>query len=181
MISLQVQGLKEIQEQLKDLFPALKRQRVVQKAVRKAMQPVLADAKAHVARDTSLLHDSIRLGSAEERDTFAAGLLIAVSKGGSTAAIRKAAKAALNVGKGKGAGKAVKFANYARRMAQRQSAHWRWHFVEKGVPAHGIAARPFLRPALDKNAQAAVDSLVKDLDKAIEKELKRRARKAKKR
>ncbi len=170
MISLKVDGLRDLGDQLKELFPALKARKVVQSAVRKAMKPVLAAAQASVPVDTGLLRSSLRIGTAKDGDKmFAAGLLIGTGKGGSKKEIANAAKAAEGGSKGKHA---------ARKLAQRKSAHWRWHFVERGVPAHGIAAKPFLRPAMDKNAQAALDSIMKDMNAAVKRELKKRAKKA---
>ncbi len=167
-MKLKVAGLKELIAQLKDLQPALKSSKALSKAMRKAMKPVLAAAQARVPVDTGLLQRSIKIASVEEGDIVASGLRIATGKGGGGKDIAAAGRAAVE---GKG-GK-------ARKAAGRLSAHWRWHFIEKGVPAHGIAAKPFLRPALDNNAQAALDIIAKELDAAIAKEVRKTARTSK--
>lgn len=47
------------------------------------------------------------------------------------------------------------------------TGHWR--FVEFGVPEHGIAARPFMRPALENNVDKVTDAFVAEMDKQIDK------------
>ena len=46
---------------------------------------------------------------------------------------------------------------------------WYWRFVEFGVPSRGIAARPFLLPALEMNAETATSVIAADLRKGIDK------------
>ncbi len=168
MIALKVEGMQELVAQLKGMYPTLKTRKVFQKAVRKALKPVLAAAQAKVPVDTGLLKSSIKIASAEAEDLFAAGLLIGTGKGGGGKDIAKAGKAAAEGQGGK-----------ARRTAGRLSAHWRWHFIERGVPAHGVAAKPFLRPALDSNAQTAIDIIIKELRREIDAEAKRQTKRKK--
>lgn len=47
------------------------------------------------------------------------------------------------------------------------TGHWR--FVEFGVPEHGIAARPFMRPALEENVDKVTTTFVAEMDKQIDK------------
>lgn len=54
----------------------------------------------------------------------------------------------------------------------RQDASWRWHFIEMGTRFK--AARPFLRPALDGNAQAVVSGLTGILQKQIQKAIRKK-------
>jgi len=56
---------------------------------------------------------------------------------------------------------------------KRESAAWRWHFVELGTAK--LPARPFLRPALDRNHQAVLELFKVELQKSIAKALKKRA------
>lgn len=51
-----------------------------------------------------------------------------------------------------------------------------WRFVEFGTERQ--AAKPFLRPALEQNAQAATDVFIAEYDKAIERVLKKADRKS---
>jgi HK97 gp10 family phage protein len=57
------------------------------------------------------------------------------------------------------------------------SPHWRWHFIEGGTSTQ--PARPFLRPALDANAQTVVANLGSELRKVIDSVLKKRKKAAK--
>lgn len=60
------------------------------------------------------------------------------------------------------------------RVAKRrkgESAHWRWHFVEFGTA--DATAKPFLRPAMDRNE----GQMLADLKTAIAKEIARIAKK----
>jgi HK97 gp10 family phage protein len=47
------------------------------------------------------------------------------------------------------------------------TGHWR--FVEFGVPAHNIAARPFMRPALENNVDRVTETMVSELNLSIDK------------
>lgn len=49
----------------------------------------------------------------------------------------------------------------------------RWHFVELGTAK--MQAHPFLRPALDTNANAVLEGLKEELRKAIEQAIRKRA------
>jgi HK97 gp10 family phage protein len=54
------------------------------------------------------------------------------------------------------------------------SPHWRWHFIELGTAK--MAAKPFLRPALDSNAEAVVAALRAELAAGIQRAIRRKAR-----
>ncbi len=49
----------------------------------------------------------------------------------------------------------------------KDTGHWR--FIEFGVPDHGIAARPFMRPALEHNVDKVTETFVSSLNSEIDK------------
>ncbi len=53
---------------------------------------------------------------------------------------------------------------------------WYWRLVEFGTSRTG--AKPFMRPALDQNVQAATDVFLKEFDKAIDRAIRRAKRTA---
>lgn len=52
----------------------------------------------------------------------------------------------------------------------------RWHFIEFGTKK--LAAKPFLRPALDGSSSTVIETLKDELARAISREVKKRARAA---
>lgn len=46
---------------------------------------------------------------------------------------------------------------------------WYWRFKEFGVPEHGIAAEPFMRPALENNTQKVADTFTAEMNRQIDK------------
>lgn len=146
MISLKLHGLEGLKSQLDEL-QAEAAGKTLARAARKAFAPVLATAQALVPVDTGLLRDSIKLVSVRAKDGEAV-----VTVGLKVAAAKGAAK-------------------LGRRTI---SAHWRWHFVELGT--RHMAAKPFLRPALDQNAQQVLDVLRDELLKGVARALKRQRR-----
>jgi HK97 gp10 family phage protein len=147
-VSVEVRGLKDLQQQLLELGAELA-QKTLAKAARKAFLPVLNAAIAKVPVDTGLTRDNIKITVAKPKkgdSVVVVGLRIA------KAAPRQRADGSMA-----------------------KSPDFRWHFIELGVAAHGIAARPFLRPALDENADQVVSSLKEELEKAISQALKKRA------
>ena len=118
-------------------------QKATAQAIRKAFRPVLDAAQARVPVDTGILRESIKQAVKKLPDSVVTGLRIAPIKG-------------------------------AQKLGRRTlSAHWRWHFVEKGTVK--MAAKPFLRPALDANAQAVLRILTEELAKAVKRAAKRKA------
>jgi len=49
--------------------------------------------------------------------------------------------------------------------------NWAWY--ERGVPAHGIAAKPYIRPAFEANQSAMVSTLRDEYQKIIDDAIKR--------
>lgn len=51
---------------------------------------------------------------------------------------------------------------------------WYWRLLEFGTQF--IAARPFLRPAIENNAQAAIDTFARESERAIDRAVKRQGK-----
>lgn len=149
---MKVQGLKELQKQLRQLA-AETQPKLLKAAVRAAFKPVLASAKAKVPVDTGELQAGIALATAEDKKggIVAAGLLISSN----TTALKQARVAAAAFGE----------AQY------RGAPGRRWHLTELGTK-HS-KAQPFLRPALDENASAVVEGLKRALAQRIKRALKK--------
>lgn len=54
--------------------------------------------------------------------------------------------------------------------------HRRWHWIELGTSK--LAAHPFMRPALDRNAQGILDTLKTEIAKGIAAQMRKNARAA---
>lgn len=142
-MSVTVEGLKDLQQQLLDLGAEIG-QKVLAAAARKAMVPVLNDAKALCPKDSGALADSITLTATKPKEGDAvavAGLKIGSSD--------LTAKGELPPAR-------------------------RWHFVELGTSK--MAAHPFLRPALDRQASTVLDVLKVELQAGIQRAIKRAAK-----
>lgn len=148
MIELKLQGLEGLKAQLEEL-KAEAAAKALRRAARVAFAPVLATAKALVPVDTGLTRDHIT---------------IVTQKGGDRDTV---VRVGLKIRAFKGAAK------LGRKTA---SPHWRWRFIELGTVK--MAAHPFLRPALDQNAQHVLDLLRDELVKGIARAVKRQRREA---
>ncbi len=151
--STTIDGFRELKAQLEDLGAELG-VKVLSAAGRKAFTRVLETARALVPVDTGVLRDSIKLTVKRpkyEGDPVIVGLRIIKLKGADSRAPKRP----------RGYG----------------SAEWRWHFVELGTMFKG--AQPFLRPALDSNANGVIDDLKASLTKGIARAVRKRARAAK--
>lgn len=148
-VQLKVHGLDALQKQLQELSQGMAA-KTLAKAARKAFKPVLEAAIARVPVDTGLTRDSLRIKvvkpSNPNATAVAVGLVIIVGKGARRSEIKG-------------------LRGSVREDAKRKSAHWRWHYIEKGTSSQ--AARPFLRPALDTNADRVVELLREELAKEI--------------
>lgn len=161
MIRLETHGLMDLAQGLKGLEEELvalganEGQKVLRSAARKAFAPVLEAAKATAPVDSGLLRDNIVIVTQAPKEgdgVVRVGLRVKKSK-----ETRLSKHGASKDG--------------TQRMAT--SPHWRWHLVEGGTSTQ--AARPFLRPALDNNAEKVVAELRGELRKAIDRALKKRA------
>jgi HK97 gp10 family phage protein len=157
---METYGLLALKESLKDLEKELvalganEGRRVLTRAAREAFAPVLEAAQAGAPVDTGLMRDNIRIVTQKPKDgdgVVNVGLRIKKSKEKRTSKHGTGDKP---------------------RMAT--SPHWRWHFIEGGTSTQ--PARPFLRPALDANAEKVVGNLRGELRKTIDRVLKKRKR-----
>ena len=122
--------------------------KILARSLRKAFQPVLQSAMGNL-----LTHHNIESG-----DLLAAIHLVAVKpKSGSTVA-------------------SIGLMISAKKTTSKIPPARRWHWIEFGT-AHS-PAHPFLRPALEANAQLVLDVLRVEIGAAIIKALKKRARAA---
>ncbi len=147
MITFKLQGMKELLAQLKGLEANLAA-KTLTGAARKAFKPVLDAAKAKAPIDSGLLFQRLRLQ-------------VIKPKGGDTIAV-----VGLRLGK-----KPFRI----RKKVKKEARNWAWY--EHGVPAHGIAPKPFLRPALDERADQVLAIFQKELAKRIERVLAKGASK----
>lgn len=164
MIKMETHGLMDLTEGLKDLHEELvalgsaQAQKTLRQAARKALKPVLEAARAGAPEDTGLTRDNIAIATQAGKHgtrVVVAGLLIRRSKESRQSKYNKTGKP---------------------RPVEYQSPHWRWYFIENGTSKK--AARPFLRPALDNNAERVVVDLRGELRKAIDRVLKKRKKAA---
>lgn len=148
-IKIKVQGLNALQAQLLELG-AETGAKVLRTAARKAFVPVFdaAHRLALPSMDSGALMDAITLVVVKPK---AGDVVTAVGLKISAKISRRAAHT----------------------LAHRNPAR-RWHFIEFGT-VH-MAAQPFLRPAMDANAQVVVDILKQELVKGIRRATKRKAR-----
>jgi HK97 gp10 family phage protein len=155
-IKLKTYGLMDLAEGLRDLEKELVAlganagRRALTRASRKAFAPVLEAARANAPEDTGLLKKHIVITTQRPKEGASVvnvGLRVVKAKTGAPGSTRP---------------------------LDYQSPHWRWHFIEFGTSAK--AAHPFLRPALDANAETVVGNLRGELRKAIDRVLKKRAK-----
>jgi HK97 gp10 family phage protein len=169
-LTFNVLGLKQLHRELKDLQDEALALGLLLKAARRAFHPVLVDAQRLAPKDTRLLASSLQVRAMMRDGEVVVGLRVAPHADGTSKAIARAAKLARIAGAdAKGMGR-------ARRGAIRESAHWRWHFVELGTSK--MRAKPFLRPALEKNASGILRQLALELQKSIARTLRKRAKAA---
>jgi HK97 gp10 family phage protein len=154
-VTVQVRGLNVLLEQLNALQLELAA-KALAKAGRAAFKPVLDAAKAMAPRDTGALADSLVLKVEKPKGddgVFRVGIKIGKGKGAKQAKLAAAAF-------GEGQSKSLPPAR-------------RWHFIELGTSK--LAAHPFLRPALDQNANRVVELLKVELRKSIDAAVKKGA------
>lgn len=157
MLSISVSGLSELQAQLTELRDVALAVKVLGVAARKAFMPVLESARSMVPMDSGELRDSLKL---TVKKPGAGGAVVVVG---------------LRIGKGTGARQArVAAAAFGEGQIRSFPPARRWHFIEFGTAK--LAAHPFLRPALDRNAAPVLEALKTEIAKEIAKVLKKRAR-----
>lgn len=144
-LKLEVKGIPTLKAQLEKLGHELATKEV-RAAARRAFKPVLIAAIAKAPN--------------ENETTGATGL---TKRSIRIAAVINKNNGAVNVG----------LTVRKVRGAKGRDPSWRWHFIELGTRTQ--RARPFLRPALDANAQKVVDTLQAELAKGIKKALRKKA------
>jgi HK97 gp10 family phage protein len=149
-VTVSVRGLRDLQAQLTELGAEVA-QKTLAKAARKAFLPVLEAAVAKVPVDTGLTRDNIKIMVSKPRQGDS---VVVVGLRIAKAPPRQRADGSVA-----------------------SSPDWRWHFIELGTKS--VPARPFLRPALDQNADQVVSGLKVELEKAIAQVLRKRAGAAK--
>ncbi|PZR07075.1 MAG: hypothetical protein DI536_28890 [Archangium gephyra] len=147
---MKIQGLKQLDKQLKHLAEDT-RPKVLKAAVRAAFKPVVTAAMAKVPVDTGELRAGITVATGQKDKTVAAGIVIA----NNTTAMKQARVAAAAFGEEQLRGAPAR----------------RWHLTELGTKTQ--AAQPFLRPALDENASTVSERLKEELQKRIDKAIKK--------
>jgi HK97 gp10 family phage protein len=148
-LSVTIRGTEALVKQLEKLKAELA-VKVLAQAGRKAFQPVLEAAKAMAPRDSGALADSIKIKveKPSSGDTvLRVGLKIGASRLAKQARVAAAA--------------------FGEAQSKELPPARRWHFVELGTSK--MAAHPFLRPALEQNADEVVRMLTVELQKSIRK------------
>lgn len=147
MADFEVQGLKELNDKLAQL-PARLEKNILRGAIRAGAMPIVEDARRRAPVLSSL--DPRRVFGALAKSIRAIG--VQMKNGMLTGGVRAGGSA--SVGRGKAKLEADAF--YAR-------------FVEFGTVK--MAARPFLRPAIDSKTQAAIDATAQYIRDRADKEL----------
>lgn len=151
MMSVDIKGLKELQEALNQL-PEKIQGRPVRSAVGAAAKVVMDEARRRVPVDSGQLKKAIYRGrsrsmSARGKETY----VVAVRKGKAKYANTQKNRRLNRVGK-----------NY-----QTRGEAYYWRFLEFGTAK--MPARPFLRPAFESKKEEAVMVLQQKLLEAIDK------------
>jgi HK97 gp10 family phage protein len=148
-VSVKIRGMDKLFAQLEQLQVefAVKALAV---AARKAFKPVLDDAKLLVPRYSGALADAIKLKveKPSSGDTVVkVGLMIGASRRARQAVVAAAA--------------------FGEAQSGELPPARRWHFIELGTSKQ--SAHPYLRPALDRNAELVLTLLKTELQAAIAK------------
>lgn len=160
MISVKIDGLKELQKALEQL-PKEIQGRPLRSAVSAAAKVVVDDVKTRVpVGETGNLKTAVyryrsRRNSATGRETFFVGIRQGKAQYKDTAYNRRKGRV----------GKSYKTAGEA----------YYWRFLEFGTAK--MQARPFLRPAFEAQKSRAVEVMKERLGKAIQTQAKKLARK----
>lgn len=146
-------------------------------ALRKAANLVASEVKKGAAviddpktREQIQKNVAVRFGSKSFRRTgnlvFRVGIL-----GGARATGREALRSARRR-RGKGIASLESLGELAGKGKGNPGGDtWHWRFVEFGTRKTG--ARPFMRPALERNIQAATDTFIREAERAIDRAVKR--------
>lgn len=155
-MTLKVTGLSSVMDQLREVSLEMGHKALVQ-AARAAFKRVAESAKQLVPVDSGDLREAIALRSLKPKTDAVAVVGIRILSRTNASKQATMAAAAFNEG-----------------QSTRLPPSRRWHFIELGTKFK--AARPFLRPAMDANAQGVVDDLAVQLRKKIRAAVKRKSR-----
>jgi HK97 gp10 family phage protein len=156
--TVSVEGFSDLYASLKTLTRATERN-VLKRGATKAMQPMLAAAKAYAPVKTGNLRDAIALSVGVDDAAFRARARAAFAATGSAAGVKRTKGGGNVMAQIKVGGARVPYAS----------------FIELGTVR--ISAHPFLRPAFDEKEGEALNILKETLTVEIRKAVARRARK----
>ncbi len=157
--TFKLKGVAELQDQLTEILGVELGVKALAVAARKAFAPVLETAKSLVPVDSGALRDSLKL-TVKKNGGGDTVIMVGLKISGPARPKGIDAIAAKYAGHF-GGGEGLKPAR-------------RWHWIELGTAKR--SAHPFLRPALDQNAQEVLDLLRTELAAQIEKALRKRAK-----
>lgn len=163
-MALRVRGMKETLAGLEGLSKAAARG-VLERVLKKAAKPTMNHARSNAPERTGELKQSIKM-EVTRQSAGKAAFARAMAGGASRQEAGQAARAANRAAAGKGASASVKV----------RAAAPHGVFAEYGTLHH--PAQPFMRPALDANADAAVKIVGTEMGIEIEKSAKRAAARA---
>ncbi len=156
-MTLSLRGLEGLKKQLRVLDAEL-RPTLLRSAMRASFKSVQEAAKQKVPADTGELREAIGIAYAKgSSDTSGAVGLVVLS----TSTRAKQARMAAAI--------------FGEAQSKRLPPSRRWHFIELGTARK--AARPFLRPALDENAQRVINELGREVSKKVAAAVKKGRRK----
>lgn len=131
--------------------------KLLARATRRAMKPVLVDAKALAPQPgvnpyaTGALRDALRLATTKPKNSDTVAATGIATHGG-----RVTEEITVDVGG----------VTEVRKITRRLRAP-HWHFIELGIKSRKIDAKPYMRPAFYKNIQRMLAIVSVDLEKAI--------------
>ncbi|MBZ9984746.1 HK97 gp10 family phage protein [Mesorhizobium sp. BR-1-1-8] len=166
MATFKIEGLSDLKKNL-DEFKKSTQRGILERALKKAAQPIVADAKASVPVLSGELKASIK-ATVIRTNAGKAAYAAAKQGGGSDAVAVSAARDANRAAAGQGASALVRVAATAPHAI----------FVEFGARQGAMPAHPYLGPALRDNRGKVLGSLKSDLATEIEKSARRIAARA---
>lgn len=143
-MTLSIKGLDSLKSQLETIAKETQA-KVLKSAMRAAFKRVKESAQAKVPVDTGALRAGIVVAGAQTPSGYAVGLKVV----NNSTAMKQARVAAAAFGEGQSASQPARM----------------WHLIELGNAKK--AAQPFLRPAIDENAQGVVDQLGREVTKRV--------------
>ena len=179
--NMKVTGFAALKADLAELGDRITK-KVVAAAVRDASKVVVKAAKARVptAKKAHYFYPYVRSGRAGRRKTRQSVSTSRGSRMGERTLIQPGlVKKSIGMRKDKRGGRG-QIAYYVGPIKKKGKGHagdpYYWKWIEFGVPAHGIPARPFMRPAFQASHSAIINKMRESLTERVRKEsLKLRA------